>query len=58
MFVDDILLTGNSKSEIIKIKRFLDDKFRIKDLRHAKYFLGLELTRSKRGLWVNQRKYF
>lgn len=57
MYVDDILLTGNLESEIHKIKRFLDDKFTVKDLKYAKYFLGLELTRLGNGLWVNQRKY-
>lgn len=26
-------------------------------MRHAKYFLGLELTQSSNGMFLNQRKY-
>lgn len=55
--MDDLLLTGNSEAEIHKVKRFLDHKFSIKDLNYAKYFLGLEITRSLDGIYVNQRKY-
>lgn len=57
VYVDDILLTRTSEEEIEKMKRFLDAKFTVKDLKTAKYFLGLELTRSNEGLFVNQRKY-
>lgn len=37
-------MTGSSETEIARVKQFLDYKFTIKDLKHAKYFLGLELT--------------
>lgn len=57
VYVDDILLTGNSEAKIQKVKQFLDYKFTIKDLEHAKYFLGLELVRSVNDLYVHQRKY-
>lgn len=46
-----------TQTQVKKVKIFLDRKFTIKDLEHAKYFLGLELIRSKAGLYVNQRKY-
>lgn len=39
------------------MKDFLDQKFTIKDLTYAKYFLGLKLIQSGMGLFVNQRKY-
>lgn len=51
------MLTGSSEAEILKVKRFLDYKFTIKDLNFVKYFLGLEITRSHDGIYFNQRKY-
>ncbi|KAK4404224.1 Retrovirus-related Pol polyprotein from transposon RE2 [Sesamum angolense] len=41
---------GNSKIEIATIKSHLDTLFTIKDMGHAKYFLGLELALSAHGL--------
>nr|KYP37487.1 hypothetical protein KK1_041318 [Cajanus cajan] len=57
VYVDNIILTGNDKEEIDRIKQALDDTFKIKDLGNLRYFLGLEVARSKKGITVNQRKY-
>ncbi|KAK4410117.1 Copia protein [Sesamum angolense] len=46
---------GNSVDDLDKVKRYLDDLFTIKDLGHAKYFLGLELARSSHGTYISQR---
>ncbi|KAK3030681.1 hypothetical protein RJ639_035885 [Escallonia herrerae] len=57
IYVDNILLTGNDLQEIERLKKFLLKRFRIKDLGDLKYFLGIEFSRSKKGIFMSQRKY-
>ena len=57
VYADDIILTGNDKEEIARIKQALNQTFKIKDLGDLRYFLGLEVARSKKEIMVNQRKY-
>jgi len=55
--VDDIILAGNDKEQIARIKQALNQTFKIKDLGNLRYFLCLEVSRSKTGIMINQRKY-
>jgi len=57
VYVDDVILAGNSLNEIDKIKASLHEAFRIKDLGSLKYFLGFEVARSTKGIYLCQRKY-
>ncbi|CAM8877096.1 unnamed protein product [Rhodiola kirilowii] len=57
VYVDDIIITGTSQALIDQVKWFIDSKFKIKDLGTLRYFLGLEVARSKSALFINQRKY-
>jgi hypothetical protein len=57
IYVDDILITGNDVNAISTLKQFLHSRFRIKDLGNLKYFLGIEVSRSKKGISISQRKY-
>ncbi|KAL0642049.1 hypothetical protein Bca4012_102844 [Brassica carinata] len=57
VYVDDIIITGSDKEEIQATKDFLKSVFEIKDLGEMKYFLGIEICRSKEGLFLSQRKY-
>nr|AEJ72555.1 putative retroelement polyprotein [Malus domestica] len=57
IYVDDLIVTGDSLTEIQRLKGFLHKKFAIKDLGTLKYFLGIEVASSSKGLLLNQRKY-
>ena len=57
VYVDDILITRKDSKCVTNLKRLLDTKFGIKDLGALKYFLGLEVARSAKGININKRKY-
>ena len=42
---------------IAAIKKFLHSQFHLKDLGDLKYFLGIEVSSSKNGIFISQRKY-
>ena len=57
VYVDDLIIAGNSPSKCQVLKTYLNDRFHIKDLGSLKYFLGLDVTRSPDGIMLCQRKY-
>ncbi|KAI9185880.1 hypothetical protein LWI28_011526 [Acer negundo] len=57
IYVDDILITGNDLVSIAATKKFLHSHFNLKDLGNLKYFLGIEVSTSKKGIYISQRKY-
>ena len=57
VYVDDIILTGDYEEELSGMKKHLAKEFEIKDLVYLRYFLGMEVARSKKGIFVSQRKY-
>ena len=56
VYVDDVVITGNDMAGISSLKSFLHGQFHTKDLGMLKYFLGVEVMRSKRGIFLSQRK--
>ncbi|KAA0052345.1 Cysteine-rich RLK (receptor-like protein kinase) 8 [Cucumis melo var. makuwa] len=57
VYVDDIVLSGDDQAEISQLKQRMGNEFEINDLGNLKYFLGMEVTRSKEGISVSQKKY-
>ena len=57
VYVDDIVLMGDDTIEMTRVKEKLAVDFEIKDLGSMRYFLGMEVARSKNGIVVSQQKY-
>lgn len=57
VYVDDLITSRNNKEGIQEIKTYLKTMFDIKDLGELKYFLGIEVRWSLKGLFLSQRKY-
>ena len=56
VYVDDIIITRDDKQGI-DFKRYLQNSFQTKDLGKLRYFLGIEVARSKESISLLQRKY-
>jgi len=57
IYVDDLIITGDSNADIFDLKKLLKQKFKMKDLGELCYFLGIEVIQSPKGIWLLQRQY-
>lgn len=57
VYVDDVIFTGMPTTHIDKVRTYIHEHFKIKDLGTLKYFFGIEVARSDSGIFINQRKY-
>nr|GFB30224.1 putative RNA-directed DNA polymerase [Tanacetum cinerariifolium] len=57
IYVDDMVITGNDEEEIKRLKEGLFTEFEMKDLGNLKHFLGIEVLRSPKGIFICQKKY-
>ena len=57
IYVDDLIIGGDSMDEISNLKKNLEMKFQMKDLGELRYFLGIEMIRSESGIYMLQKQY-
>lgn len=57
LYLDNILITGTSPSQLQKFLKFLKAEFAIKNLEHVHYFLWIEISTTKGGLILSQQCY-
>ena len=57
VYVDDLIVTGNSQTLINKATEDLQHSFKMKDLGELKFFLGIGVASSNEGIVMCQRKY-
>ena len=57
IYVDDLIIGGDSMEEISKLKKNLEMQFQMKDLGELRYFLGIEMIRSESGIYMLQKQY-
>ena len=57
VYVDDILITGNTTTGIQRVLTLLAKRFSVKDAEDLNYFLGIEAHRTPSGLHLCQQKY-
>ncbi len=57
IYVDDLIITGDSGADISDLKKLLKQNFEMKDLGELRYFLDIEVIHSPKGIWLLQRQY-
>ena len=57
VYVDDIIITSDDASGITQVKHDLGTSFDVKDLGPLRYFLGIEVARSRQSIPLSQRKH-
>ena len=50
-------ITRSDALGILELKSFLQSKFKTKELGQLNCFLGIEVTKSKKGIFLSQRRY-
>ena len=56
VYADDIILIENDLLEMNRLKQSFSSEFKIKNLGSLRYFLGMEVAWSKKGIVVSQHE--
>ncbi|CAN6689009.1 unnamed protein product [Malus baccata var. baccata] len=54
IYVDDMIVIGDDQEEVQRLQKYLATEFEMKELGELKYFLGIEVARSKHVSVVSQ----
>jgi hypothetical protein len=57
IYVDDLIVGGDNEKEVEHVKSLLKQKFDMKDLGEFKFFLGIEVIKTPKGIWLLQQQY-
>lgn len=57
VYVDDIIIAGDDLIEKDMLRKRLTVEFEIKKLEKLKYFLGIKVAYSEKGIFISQQKY-
>lgn len=57
VFVDDILIISSDEKAVINLKGLLAENFKTKDLGLASHYLGMSITQSDDGIYLDQCNY-
>lgn len=56
VYIDDIVITGDYVGELEKLKSHFSSEFEVKHLRVLRYIIGIEVARSRKGIFISHRK--
>lgn len=56
VYVEDIIIIGDDIIRISYLKDKIKQKSKSRDLRELKFFLKMEIARSKDGIFIDERK--
>lgn len=57
VYVDDLILTGAASDEIKVFKKQMKDSFKMSDLGHLSYYLGIEVKQEPGRIKLSQAAY-
>lgn len=57
LYVEDLLIVGSNIQVVNDVKSLLSNNFDMKDLREASLIIGIKITRSEKGNYLDQSNY-
>ncbi|KAL0367739.1 UNVERIFIED_CONTAM: Retrovirus-related Pol polyprotein from transposon RE1 [Sesamum radiatum] len=54
VYVDDLIIRGDCKEEVLQTRKNMSVRFQMKDLGHLKHFLGLEVDHCETRMFLHQ----